>query len=713
MTTRNITTLSLITIAILGLNGCGGDASTKKKDDNNNSVALNLIESHSTVKLDEPEKVATVVEKSLEKNTKLLEANLLSPEDAKAQSEKFVAKGLDNAQLDDLDGAVTQECAEGDDKTNRCKEEAYQSIHILLDMDNDEAYTIAQEVRQNDKKKEYPTLVNDGLVKEFTCDAGEVKTVRHYGVEDVFSTANGIEMTSQYSADINQNMLDYNANVNAGFAPYDETSVNRLFLDDINNLPGNVTSGRFYIGLKSNGELQGNDTISLGDFSGNNNRYAKALTGLQGDGWQRNLVGSTYPTTAIYSKDLGAISLNKQNPSTTDTLLTLVQNNQRFSAYVQDDTSVDFITVATCSPKNPIREVTAIVNKFECNEKEGDILKIKGGTVDNFAPTGDASNPATPSSTLTALNNYPKTGYDATQYDRHFIDTLDLGLSSSQVVTKAEFNIGYKSTNRSLWTNDAIYVGDLGTNHAGDHLYDGTTLMNQKWNVHNLTPNYGYVANVNLFDLNNTTGTGNAGNAMIAKNALDVYVQDDTSVDFTQLNLCVRDNCSEDAKEYKIDLSQLASWTTSATDAVENNPIPNVWDNSMNWIEFTTKEPNGHRVLEIPFCACSNTIVNLKSLKADNQATVTMDNNQTIVTQNAPGQSSMRADNNGGVHASGNLTVPAGTNGGTNHTLKVEVTNQSLWFGVAMEGTLNFKGNLGKCNKLIEATPTEAHNIKK
>ena len=156
----------------------------------------------------------------------------------------------------------------------------------------------------------------------------------------------------------------------------------------------------------------------------------------------------------------------------------------------------------------------------------------------------------------------------------------------------------------------------------------------------------------------------------------------------------------------------MASWTTSATDAVENNPIPNVWDNSMNWIEFTTKEPNGHRVLEIPFCACSNTIVNLKSLKADNSATVKLDSN-VIATQNASGQTSMLSGANGGVNASGNLTVPAGTNGGTNHTLKVEVTNQSLWFGVALEGTLNFKGNLGKCNKLIEATPTEAQNTKK
>ena len=290
-----------------------------------------------------------------------------------------------------------------------------------------------------------------------------------------------------------------------------------------------------------------NDTISLGDFSGTNDRYAKALTGLQVDGWQENLVSTSNPTTAIYSKDLGAISLNQQagNP-TGDTLLTLVKNNQRFGAYVQDDTSVDFITVAMCSKPDPIQEVSAIVNKFECSEKET-LIKILGGTIDNFAAAGDPVTPRPDLITKRDANTvYPGVivPYDYTQYDHHFIDTLDIATAiNGGTITKAQFNMGYKVIGSTLASNDALYLGDIEINHAGGHLYDATTpLSAQGWSQPGVS-GYGYVAQRDIDSttliLTNTRGTGNVFDTMVNNGYLDVYVQDDTAVDFTQLNLCV------------------------------------------------------------------------------------------------------------------------------------------------------------------------------
>jgi len=91
-------------------------------------------------------------------------------------------------------------------------------------------------------------------------------------------------------------MVAYNNNVNAGFAGYDNTNNDRIFLEDIKNLPSGINSGRFYIGLKSNGSsLQANDTISIGDLTSTGAlatqaRFADDLTDLQGLGWTEKLI---------------------------------------------------------------------------------------------------------------------------------------------------------------------------------------------------------------------------------------------------------------------------------------------------------------------------------------------------------------------------------------------------------------------------------------
>jgi len=686
---KNQITLSLITVAILGVNGCG--ETNSKTEVPKDKIELSSIQklSNASTKhsksdwiaiedrvqsLENTESFNNMLLGSIEKNVANLTYVGIDKEMAYATNSDAIFDDLTDFDIGDLDNQVVAECK--DDES--CKEMAYDSLEPIFTIDKEMAYVMATDIRIDEKK---PTTM-DGLLKEFTCDAGLVRKVQFYGVEDNFSTANGDEnATASQQIQSNPSMIAYNTNVNASFANYDETKQNRLFAEEVKNLPSNITKGKFYIGMDNRG---GNDRIVLGNVDNNSstNDYF---------GWTISTNDGTLSKTgSIYHQDMSTIMFQSGNAG--DNLKNYASTNQGFDVYVQDDTFVDFIAVATCSKPDYIKEITGIVNNFECSEKET-LVKILGGKIDAFALPEDAT---TPSATLAGTNTLPKMKYDNPAHDRHFIDTLNLGLNSNQTVTNAEFHIGYKSTNRSLWTNDALYIGEYGVNHGAYKLYDNSSsnFIETTWGIE--TVGGETIASTNL-ELNNTIGTGTVLNTMKSNGFLDIYLQDDTTVDFTQLNLCVKNNCNENAKDIKVDLSQLSAWTTSATDAVNNsNPIPNVWDDSLNWIEFTSKEVNGDRVLEIPFCACSNPIVDIKSLKADNLATVTLDNNTTIVTQNASGQASMRADNNGGVHASGSYTA-TNTTGPTNHVLRVNVHNQSLWFGVGIEGTLNFKGNLGKC----------------
>jgi len=682
---KNQITLSLITVAILGLNGCG--ETNSKTEVSKDKIELSSIQklSNASTKhsksdwiaiedrvqsLDNTEGFNNMLLGSIEKNVANLTYVGIDKEMAYATNSDAIFNDLTDLDIGDLDNQVVAECK--DDES--CKEMAYDSLEPIFTIDKEMAYVMATDIRIDEKK---PTTM-DGLLKEFTCDAGLVRKVQFYGVEDNFSASNGNE-TAYPSIQVVNN-AGIQAYGGTGLSNYDFSTQNTLFAEEVKNLPSSIANGHFYIGMKNNGN---NDGITLGNLDENvstedvfTGTIANNNAGLLKDG-------------SVYHAKLSDISLVDGN-----TLKNYAYNHGGFDVYVQDDTFVDFIAVATCSKPDYIKEITGIVNNFECSEKET-LVKILGGKIDAFALPEDAT---TPSTTLAGTNTLPKMKYDNPAHDRHFIDTLNLGLTSTQTVTNAEFHIGYKSTNRSLWTNDALYIGEYGVNHGAYKLYDNSSsnFIETTWGTQ--TVGGETIASTNL-ELNNTIGTGTVLNTMKSNGFLDIYLQDDTTVDFTQLNLCVKDNCDENAKDIKVDLSQLSAWTTSATDAVNNsNPIPNVWDSSLNWIEFTSKEANGDRVLEIPFCACSNALVDIKSLKADNLATVELDNNTTIVTQNASGQASMKADSNGGVHASGTYTA-TNTTGPTNHVLRVNVHNQSLWFGVGIEGTLNFKGNLGKCTK--------------
>ncbi len=607
-----------------------------------------------------------------------------------------LAQSLISLNIKEFDNDISSEC-----KNNEtCINKAIGSLETSLNLETQEAYNIAQDVRGGDK-----ILTGDKLVKEFTCTAEEIREVKHYGLEDLFSLANGIENATASSQVVNNpSNVAYNNNVNASFVDYDEPNANRLFGEFISGLPSGITKGQFYIGLKSNGtSLQGNDTLSLANIDADattTDIFSSALNDLNSLGWNNQLISNTNPTTDIYWNNFSNITLNDNS-----TLLTYVNTYQNFDVTVQDDTSVDFITVATCSKPNPIQEITQIVDKFECSETE-QLVKIIGGTIDAFNPTADAV--TTPSNTLetTALNNTVYSNlasYDYTKYDYHFVDTLSLA-NINGIITKAELNVGYKVIGSSLHSNDAMYVGDYGTNHAGGHFYDNVyPLAPQGWTLSAIS-NGEYIAQANLANINNTTGSGNIFDTMLSTGYLDIYVQDDTAVDFTQLNLCVGEPCGE---VYDINLTQAAQYSGDIFTELEPSSLPSndytgrlSWAPSMSWFDFSGNNQNENNI-SIEICACDDISLNVTRLKADNSAKVYLDN-ILVVDHFGQGQSTFIEDawqNNSGITGSGtaNISIPAGVP--QTHILKIEVKDSGVVTGVAIEGTLSFRGYLGKCTQ--------------
>ncbi|MCK5853894.1 MAG: hypothetical protein KAG56_01645 [Sulfurovaceae bacterium] len=704
-----MTTLSLITIAILGLNGCGGTDSktTESSEDNISTSPINTssikklseaspkhkssdwleIEADVT-RLDNTEGFNTMLLSSIDKNVAMLNTVGVDKEMAYAINSDAMYDELINLDIEELDTEVAIECKE--DET--CKEMAYDSLSASVLIDKEMAYAMAEDFRGDEK-----SLVNDKLVKDFTCEDNEIRTVQHYGLEDIFT--NGTEPTNP-DGHIASVPWIANYGIQPALVDYDDNRNDRIFADTVQNLPNGIAKGMFYIGLKSNGSsLQHNDTLSIGDYSVPTVK-STALQDLSNNNWQNQLVGSGNPSTDIYYNSFANIGVDSSNSS--NKLLALANTNQRFDVVVQDDTSVDFITVATCSPKKPMEIIKPIVNNYKC--EKGDLLKIVGGTIDGF--DANADNPATPSATLQSLLPSPLADYDnsVNSYDRVFGDSLDLSNITGNIVS-GQLTIGYKPTVSSMHYNDRMYVGEYNNsaNRTDFDLYG------------NNAPSSIIIASTGeriiQEDLNTMQTNGNISLLSWMQSSspdyFDIVEQDDTSIDFTQLSLCVVKPCGEDIS---IDLSQLANWTTKPINAVQNNVFngtahQGVWDNTLNWFDF--ENAHNDEVLKIDFCACGDTVANINHLKADNNATIKLDNTM-VASQQGAGQTSMKRDDMGGNHVDGSHSI-AGTGAKVNHTLRLDVHNQhqNTHFGVGVEGVLSFRGYLGKCRIVKPNTDIE------
>jgi len=524
---KNITTLSLITAAILGLNGCGGDSTPKadnpieqlaKQSKKHSPSEWNNIDNQ-IKSLNHKDIFMILMPSVIDANIDTLTHVGIDEKEAKAVNADMIFDALTELHLDELDEQVAAECI--DDAG--CIEIAYNSLGSALTIDKEEAYAVAMESKKATTMKK--------LLKEFTCDAGLVRKVQWYGVEDNFSTANGDEVPHPSAQ-----LLSIPSINNGTLVNYDNPQMNKHFAEEVKNLPSNITKGHFYIGMDNQGD---NDRISIGNIDNNTTTldlYAKDIKNNP----DLTKTGHVYHAALsdIHFMDTASTSLKAYANAT-----------GRFDVFVQDDTPVDFIAVATCSKPNPITEIEHVVDKFECNEKEGKLFQIVGGTKDAFSPTSDqAANPS--SSLLTNAQPYAATtGYDATQYDKNLLDTLSL--PTGVTITKAEFSVGYKPLNSSLHTNDTIHIGKYGSHHAGGRyiFYPGSTPSTQNatepfWVPHTILDGNGNVVEtirtVNLANISTTNSGVNMLNWIQGKSEFEVRIEDDTSVDFVQLNLCAK-----------------------------------------------------------------------------------------------------------------------------------------------------------------------------
>ena len=638
----------------------------------------------------------------------------------------------------------------------------------ILSYSKEEAYQAAKENRGDEK-----ALVNDQLVEKYECAVNELKTVKHFGVEDIFDLSNGIEPTyPSTNITTNPGVITYNNRVNAGIAPYDETSNDRFFADNINNLPSAITSARIFIGLKSNGSsLQFNDALYLGDYG--NNHYGVKLQNLSANGgtWSHQLVNNSNPTTDVYWNDFRSINFNSPLPNTM-TLLDYVQTNNAFDVLVQDDTSVDFITVTTCSKKDPVVEIKPILENFECKVSDGPDNETKvtliGGTIDAFSNGADIS--ATPSSALVnATSAYPTTEYDSTSYDKFLIDTLTL--PASGYIANARLSLGVKALDSSLHSNDTLNIGYTHqSDRAGFKLYgNASNSVNTTWNV---TPiSNGERILQTDFNFNMNSGT-NALTWLRGETELDITIQDDTTVDFVQLDLCMRDKnpcidtdadgfCDDDEKEagsdpdnasstpddidgdgvsndqdcdpndasvsddcspklpescntaINVDLRSASSWTNSTgTSPTENNVFDNTQWEDIVWdgaMNWFDFGNTPNAEHELKIDFCS-------CGGGDVKVTNMKSDNYSSVTLNNSTPAivertaySQSTMANWGPDVSGTASIPF-TGNGTDHSLIFKVKNQSGPSGGAIDGSLSFIGHLGACTDSDQLSVTSNTN---
>jgi len=603
--------------------------------------------------------------KTIRANQKTLRGVGVKGRKTKRVNIQYVANGLAKINLENLESSIEQEC-QGNKK---CINGALRALTTPLILTTEQAHILATKIRG-----EHKITITDKLLKEFRCETGLVRTIQHYGVEDYFSLANGVEQAYPSQQVINNpGVLAYNGGI--GLSNYDTTLVNRQFGEEIKNLPMNIVLGRVFIGLENHGY---NDRIYLGNFD--NNTTTQDIFG-------EDVVNLNWSTSGIvHYSDFSNIVLNNGN-----TLKDYANNNGKFDLYIQDDTYVDSITIATCSKPNPIAEITHIIDKFKCSEKET-MVTILGGTVDALTPPTDITTPRPNLVTIAQSNTSSIAPYDYTYYDYHFIDTLLINILPNQTITKAQFSIGYKAIGQ-IYGNDNLAIGEYGTNYTVGNLYNNQ-LTTQGWTVSNIS-NGESVAQTDL-NITNTTGSGTVFDTMASNTYLDIYVQDDTAVDFTQLNLCVvQKPCG---KDISIDLSQLNNWTSKPIGSEENNTVIGVWDDTLNWFDFSGIGSN-EATLKIPFCACGDTDIRVAHFKADNNATISLDST-LIVSQQGYTQATMRRDDQGGNHVQGAGNI-IGTGTGVNHTLQLNVHNFGGPFGTAVDGILNFRGYLGRCSHII------------
>jgi len=223
----------------------------------------------------------------------------------------------------------------------------------------------------------------DGFVKQQhaknSCERGETKHLIIAGVEDNFMSS-GSEPANKSPRVLAQTHTPaWNTGVGGAF---DGRRINRKIFSHL-NLPANVRSGVFMIGLDPIGELLDTDGMSIGNLGSapTPGPISPNRTGFRYTGG--NWIQSVGSGNLIRSGKNHSINFNQMSLVGGGTLESYYQNSsdQTLDVYVQDDHSVDYVAVSVCTgPKKkgmtwglrePAPESVNGVAHVGCTDKDG------------------------------------------------------------------------------------------------------------------------------------------------------------------------------------------------------------------------------------------------------------------------------------------------------------------------------------------------------
>jgi len=182
------------------------------------------------------------------------------------------------------------------------------------------------------------------------CAAGERKHLIIAGVEDNFSGSGNEPALKSPRVMSQTHSPAWNTGTEGGF---DGRRVNRKVFSHL-NLPNNVRSGKFIIGLDPIGELLGTDGMSIGNLGSvpaNSGPVSPNRTGFRytGTNWVPS-VGSGNLTTSGKNHVIG---FNQMTVVGGGTIQDYYRNSGDtvLDVYVQDDHSVDYVAASVCTGK--------------------------------------------------------------------------------------------------------------------------------------------------------------------------------------------------------------------------------------------------------------------------------------------------------------------------------------------------------------------------
>ncbi len=226
-----------------------------------------------------------------------------------------------------------------------------------------------------------------------------------------------------------------------------------------------------------------------------------------------------------------------------------------------------------------------------------------GGVADNFS-SGNGSEPSSPSAALAAVTGGLFKGFDENVNDRYFLHTFNCWTDSCTVVGAVlTFNVRASSTGDP--TNDAIHLRQNGSTIVWADFLSNLPGAGGTWNTNQV---FTFTLDLGNLPTSSIAAYGNITNilASLQDGDLDVAIQDDSQIDFMnlELTLCcptvlegLKFN-DENGDQFKNPTeSGIGNWTIFLDDATGAN-ITSTVTNSVGVYRFKDLTPGNYTLRE-------------------------------------------------------------------------------------------------------------------